>query len=74
MQPVALRFSDADSDFSTAVEFVGATTLAQSVWAIACAQGLCVHVTVLPAQSVDHADRRRLAERLRAEIAAGIGP
>ena len=72
VQPVALRFSDAESDFSAAVEFVGATTLAQSVWAIACAQGLCVHVTVLPAQSVNHADRRRLAERLREDIEAAL--
>ena len=72
VQPVALRFSDPQHAFSPAVEFVGATTLGQSVWAIACAQGLCVHLDLLPAQSVAHADRRRLAERLRAEVAAAI--
>jgi 1-acyl-sn-glycerol-3-phosphate acyltransferase len=72
VQPVALRFSDATSAYSAAVEYVGETTLKQSVWAIACAQGLCVHVEVLPAQSVAHADRRRLAARLREEIAAAI--
>ena len=72
VQPVALRFSDPAHAFSPAVEFVGATTMLQSVWAVACAQGLCVHVDVLPAQAVDHADRRRLAERLRDEIAAAI--
>ena len=72
VQPVALRFSDPAHAFSPAVEFVGATTLRQSVWAIACAQGLCVHVDVLPAQSVAHGDRRRLAERLRAEVEAAI--
>ena len=72
VQPLALRFSDASGAFSAAVEFVGATTMAQSVWAIACAEGLCAHVEVLPAQSVGHADRRRLAARLRGEIAAAI--
>jgi 1-acyl-sn-glycerol-3-phosphate acyltransferase len=72
VQPVALRFSDATSRFSVTIEYVGATTLKQSVWAIACAQGLCVHVEILPAQSVAHADRRRLAARLREEIAAAI--
>ena len=39
---------------------------------IACAEGLCAHVEILPAQSVGHADRRRLAARLRDEIAAAI--
>jgi hypothetical protein len=34
---------------------------------------LRVHVHVLPAQSVAHADRRRLAAHLREEIAATIG-
>ncbi|HRI17701.1 MAG TPA: lysophospholipid acyltransferase family protein [Burkholderiaceae bacterium] len=73
VQAVALRFSDATNAFSPAVEYVGATTLKQSVWAIACAQGLCVHVELLPAQSVAHADRRRLAARLREEIGEAIG-
>jgi 1-acyl-sn-glycerol-3-phosphate acyltransferase len=72
VQPLALRFSDASGVFSAAVEFVGTTTMPQSVWAIACAQDLCVHVEILPAQSVGHADRRRLAARLREEIAAAI--
>lgn len=74
VQPVALRFADEAGAYSAAVEFVGETTLLQSVWAIACAQGLCVHVEVLPAQSVAHADRRRLAAHLRDEIASAIAP
>lgn len=73
VQPVALRFSDATHAISPAVEFVGATTLLQSVWAIACAEGLCVRVAMLPAQSVAHADRRRLAQRLQDEIGMAIG-
>jgi 1-acyl-sn-glycerol-3-phosphate acyltransferase len=53
--------------------FVGETTLMQSVWAIACADGLCVQVTLLPALASAHADRRALAERLRGEIGAVLG-
>jgi len=73
VQPVALRFFDAEHAISPAVEFLGDTTLLQSLWRVACAQGLGVSVHVLPAQAVAHADRRRLAERLRDEIATVLG-
>jgi 1-acyl-sn-glycerol-3-phosphate acyltransferase len=72
VQAVALRFSDAEHAISPAVEFVGETTLGQSLWWVACAQGLTVRVCFLTAASVAHADRRRLAERLRAEIEAEL--
>lgn len=72
VQPVALRFFDDAHAISPAVEFLGETTLLQSLWAVVCAQGLGVRVQVLPAMSVAHADRRRLAERLRGEIDAAL--
>lgn len=72
VQPVALRYFDADGAPSRAVQFVGATTLAQSVWRIACAERLGVRVDVLPARSVRMADRRRLAETLRNDIAGAL--
>ena len=68
VQPVALRYFDAAQPISAAVEFVGETTLAQSVWRIACAQGLGVRVELLSARAVQHADRRRLAQTLRQDI------
>lgn len=68
-QPVALRYSDPQHAVSPAARFVGDTTLAQSLWALACADGLTVHVHVLPPESVAHADRRALAAHLREEIA-----
>ena len=68
VQPVALRYFDAAQPISPAVLFLGETTLLQSVWWIACAQGLVVQVEVLPARSVQHADRRRLAQTLRRDI------
>ena len=73
VQPVALRFSDRRHNVSPSAMFVGETTLLQSVWAIACADGLCVRVTLLPALASAHADRRALAERLREQIGAALG-
>ena len=69
VQPVALRFSDAHHAFSPAALFLGETTLAQSLWRLACARGLVVTVSVLPAQASAHADRRALAQHLSEQIA-----
>jgi 1-acyl-sn-glycerol-3-phosphate acyltransferase len=68
VQPVALRFSDACSRISPAVEFIGATTLVESLWRVACADGLVAHVALLPARACTHADRRALAQTLRDDI------
>lgn len=72
VQPVALRFSDPANRVSPSAAYVGDTTLVQSVWRIACAQGLTVHVSLLPAIGARHADRRALAERVQGEIAARL--
>lgn len=69
VQPVALRFSDDRHAFSPAALFLGETTLAQSLWRLACARGLVVNVSVLAAEVSAHADRRALAQHLREEIA-----
>lgn len=74
VQPVVLRFFDAEHPVSPAAEFLGDTTLAQSLWRLVCARGLGVEVRILPAQATDHADRRALAERLRETIAAELPP
>ena len=73
VQPVALRFSDADGSISAAVEFVGATTLVESLWRVACGERLVVHVALLPARESAHLDRRALSETLRDDIAAHLG-
>jgi 1-acyl-sn-glycerol-3-phosphate acyltransferase len=65
IQPVALRYCDAQHQVSVAAQFVGETTLAQSLWKVACAEQLVVKLRVLPAQGTSHADRRALAEHLR---------
>jgi 1-acyl-sn-glycerol-3-phosphate acyltransferase len=69
IQPAVLRFADARHRFSPAVVYVGDTTLLQSLWRVATARGLVVHVDLLLAQGTAHADRRALAETLRGLIA-----
>ncbi len=69
IQPVVLRFFDNQTPFSLAVSFIGDTTLMQSVWAVACAQGLQVQVQLLTPVGTRHADRRALAEHLRTLMA-----
>jgi 1-acyl-sn-glycerol-3-phosphate acyltransferase len=74
VQPVVLRFFDAQHTISPLAEFLGETTLAQSAWRFVCARGLNVEVRVLAAQSTAHADRRALAAHLRETIAAELPP
>ena len=70
VQGVALRYSDPAHRFSPAAQFLGETTLLQSVWRMLSAQGLRVHVELLQPQGARHADRRALAEHLRSQIHA----
>ena len=73
VQPIALRFSDARGPISSAVEFVGATTLVESLWRVACAEAVVAHIALLPARASAGADRRALAQVLRDDIAARLG-
>lgn len=68
VQPVVMRYSDAHSPISDSANYVGDTTLAQSMWLIANASGLTVHVGFLPTAVGPHPDRRVLADQLRAGI------
>ena len=74
VQPVVLRFSDPRGPFSPAVTFIGETTLLQSLWRVASAQGLAVSVELLPAVGTRHADRRALAAHLHELVAARLKP
>ncbi len=73
VQPVALRFSDSSDAVSEAMEFVGATTLLQSLWQSACGDGVVARLVFLPPRDSAGADRRELAARLRADIGAALG-
>ncbi len=72
VQPIALRFSDAHQPISSAVEFIGDTTLVESLWRVACAEGLVAHITLLPARPSVQIERRALAQTLRDDIAARL--
>jgi 1-acyl-sn-glycerol-3-phosphate acyltransferase len=72
VQCVALRYSQPAQRFSTAAQFLGETTLLQSVWRVLSAQSLSVHVDLLPPQGARHADRRALAAHLREQIHAHL--
>jgi len=72
VQPVALRFSDRTRPISPAVEFVGATTLVQSLWRVARGDGVVVHVSLLPPRASVGAERRALGVQLRDDIAARL--
>jgi 1-acyl-sn-glycerol-3-phosphate acyltransferase len=74
VQPVALRYADAAGPVSRAALYTGDITLGQSLWWLACGEGVAVRVQVLPAIGSAHADRRALAERLRSEIARALDP
>ncbi len=73
VQPVALWFSDARYAASPSALFIGETTLAQSMWRLALADGLVAHLRVLPLVPSQGITRRALAERLRGEIAQALG-
>ena len=74
VQPVVLRFSDGGGAYSVAAQFVGDTTLAQSLWRLACADGLVVHLRVLEPVSNPHGDRRAWATHLRDRMLAELPP
>lgn len=68
VQPVALRFADRHAAVSPSAAYVGDTTLVQSLWMLACGEGMVATLHVLPARGTRHADRRSLAETLRGDI------
>ena len=74
VQPVVLRFADANRAFSDAAAYVGDTTLTQSLWLLARGQQLRVHITVLPLQPSRGAERRALAQALREQIDGVLAP
>ena len=73
VQPVALRFSDRhDAVMSRAIEFVGETTLLQSLWRVAGGDDVIARVQLLPAVVTVGAERRPLSDALRARIGAAL--
>jgi 1-acyl-sn-glycerol-3-phosphate acyltransferase len=72
IQPVMLRYPDRRSRHSANVVYIGADTLAGSLWRVACADGLRVRVVVLAPQASTGADRRTLSAAVRDAIASRL--
>jgi len=72
VQPVALRYADASHAVSEAVEFVGNTTMLQSLWRTAKGDRVVVRLVFLPPRPAAGADRRELAQALQADIAGSL--
>lgn len=72
VQPVVLRWHEPGQRFSRSAQFIGDTTLLQSIWRVVTARGLSVELEVLTSHGTAHADRRLLAEHLRDLIAAKL--
>jgi 1-acyl-sn-glycerol-3-phosphate acyltransferase len=72
VQPVALRYSDASDPISRAVEYIGATTLVQSLWRVASGEGVVARVQLLAPVESRGADRRELAARVQALIGEAL--
>lgn len=73
VQPAALRFSDRTHAVSEAMEFVGATTMLESLWTTAGGDGVVARLEFLPPRPCAGIDRRALAAALRGDIGAALG-
>jgi 1-acyl-sn-glycerol-3-phosphate acyltransferase len=68
-QALALRYADPQHPISPAPAYVGDTTLLRSVWSVARAHKLAVHITLLPAVHPAAHTRHTLSAHLCAQIA-----
>lgn len=69
VQPVSIRYLDAQGCYHGAVEYIGATSLVESIIAILSGGPIHACLSVLPAFAVDGADRRALAQRAHQSVA-----
>jgi 1-acyl-sn-glycerol-3-phosphate acyltransferase len=73
VQPLALRYVDRHGKFHPAADFVGETTLMQSVFAILKADGMVAELIPLPRMDTAGAHRRELAVAARGAIVSALG-
>lgn len=74
VQPVTLRFVNADGSISQAASYVGDTTLLQSIWRLASARGQVVELHYGQPLSGEQRTRFELCAHAEREIAAGLRP
>jgi 1-acyl-sn-glycerol-3-phosphate acyltransferase len=72
IQPVALRFLEADGTLSMSPTYIGDDTLLSSVWRMLCADPVTASLDFLPSMPTDGLERRALAVQLQELIAARL--
>lgn len=72
VQPIALRYSEPGHAVSIAAQYIGDTTLVESLMKVCRARGLVVDVRFLAPEPVGELDRRVLAQRLHDRVAAEL--
>lgn len=68
IQPVALRFVDAQGQISQAASYIGDESLVGSLWRTLCTPGIVTHVRFGTAESAQGRDRRGWARDLWTEV------
>jgi 1-acyl-sn-glycerol-3-phosphate acyltransferase len=68
LQPVVLRYREADEDISSSVPYIGTTSFGQSLWRVCRARNVTVELRWLPPRCPPHTDRRALAQALWQDI------
>lgn len=72
VQPYALRYIHPDGTFHEAVEFVGETTIVQSIMNIARSRDITVEVTILPAVITTGETRKSLTQKTEDVVRAAL--
>jgi 1-acyl-sn-glycerol-3-phosphate acyltransferase len=73
IQAVALRYSDAQNAFSLAAAYVGEMSLLRSVWSVARAREMVVHVNLLPPPAIEpDTVRHTLALQLHEAVCSAL--
>ncbi len=70
IQPVYLRYTDADGNYNPTPAYVDDMSIGKSLWQILGARGLHAEITFLAPFPADHADRRHLTQFVEARIIA----
>ncbi len=68
IQPVYLRYTDAEGQYSDAATYIGDMTLAQSLWRILGTRSLHAEINFLAPFPTDHKNRRTLTQFIEARI------
>lgn len=73
VQPYAIRYLDAQGNYHPAADFIGDTTIVESILAILKARSITAELAQLPLVPTDGAHRRELAVTARKAVAEGLG-